>query len=244
MAFSFRKQATRRRLILLSIVFSGVACVLWLIFLARERELRTRTAFVMRVCVDGVREHDGNHLMPAVFRDDRGNMLYSWRFRIIKTQYGFPQNADWTAEWDAASNSEYRSLPPDAIPLCDSGKATLEPFVFAVTGAGTAFGVADPEELDTLEPDVILFVAVSNSNIHWMAPGDWNVDGDLSSVGSSCIIGGQHAGGFHVAFADGAVWFLSDKVPFEVGRQFFTLDGARRCDRDSLLSQYAIERWE
>jgi hypothetical protein len=45
-----------------------------------------------------------------------------------------------------------------------------------------------------------------------------------------------------VLFADGEVWFLSDKVPFEDLKKFFTVAGAKAHDREALLAPYALAR--
>ena len=49
-------------------------------------------------------------------------------------------------------------------------------------------------------------------------------------------------GGFHVLFADGTVWFLSDKVPFETLQKFFTVGDAEKHDRETLLGPYVLDR--
>ena len=55
-------------------------------------------------------------------------------------------------------------------------------------------------------------------------------------------ISSHYAGGFHVIFADGWVWLLSDKVPFETLRKFFTVAEARGQDRKKMLGPFALHR--
>jgi hypothetical protein len=80
---------------------------------------------------------------------------------------------------------------------------------------------------------VILFVEVAHSGVHWMEPGDITLEGMADSIRE-----GLDGDGFHVAFADGEVWFLSRDVPMANLRPFFTLDGARKHDREDILGPY------
>ena len=53
-------------------------------------------------------------------------------------------------------------------------------------------------------------------------------------------ISSRNAGAFHVIFADGRVWLLSDKVPFETLKKFFTIADAEKHDREKLLGPFAL----
>ena len=55
-------------------------------------------------------------------------------------------------------------------------------------------------------------------------------------------ISGRIAGGFHVIFADGELWFLGNEVPFATLQKLFTVDGAMKNDRQDLLGRYTRRR--
>jgi prepilin-type processing-associated H-X9-DG protein len=54
------------------------------------------------------------------------------------------------------------------------------------------------------------------------------------------LTGGVDGDGVHVLFADGSVWFLRAEVPAENLVRFFTIAGARQCDRESLLGPWRL----
>jgi hypothetical protein len=54
-------------------------------------------------------------------------------------------------------------------------------------------------------------------------------------------IGAKHgARGFHVAFKDGTVWLLSRDTPMSELSRFFTAQGARKDDRETILGPYKL----
>jgi hypothetical protein len=83
----------------------------------------------------------------------------------------------------------------------------------------------------------ILLVEIAHSGIHWMAPGDLSLDNIPES-----LVYGLDGDGFHVLFADGQIWFLSSDVPLEKVQKFFTIDGAKKHDREQTLGPYALSR--
>ena len=76
---------------------------------------------------------------------------------------------------------------------------------------------------------------MTDTEVHWMQPGDLsiqNVPPDITS--------GISGRGVHVGFADGVVWFLTRDVPLDDLRKFFTVKGATRYDREFVLESYLI----
>jgi len=72
-----------------------------------------------------------------------------------------------------------------------------------------------------------------------MAPGDL----DVRNVPAS-ITEGLDGRGVYVAFADLSVWYLRKDVPLEDLKKFFSIEGARKYDRDKLLRPYLIHKIE
>jgi hypothetical protein len=118
--------------------------------------------------------------------------------------------------------------------------------IFALIGPGTAFTeFSGIENTDTAEPDAILLLDCQNKLIHWMEPGDIDIDHLLSLARDESI--GQHLTpnypeGFLVGFIDGAVWWIRKDVPQEVILPFLTLEGAGKHDRDDELTKYAFDK--
>ena len=122
----------------------------------------------------------------------------------------------------------------------------LDTVVLAITGPGTAFGDGrtPPMRFNDLPAHVILLVESRASGIPWPAPVNFDIRTMPQTINSpdGKGISGRYAGGFTVLFGDGSVWFLSDKVPFETLKQFFTVADARKHDREKLLGPYALDR--
>jgi hypothetical protein len=116
----------------------------------------------------------------------------------------------------------------------------------AITGPGTAFGdeKTPPMRFKDLSGNTILLVESRASGIPWPAPGDFDIRTMPQTINSpdGKGISGRYAGGFTVLFGDGSVWFLSEKVPFDTLKHFFTIAEARKQDRENILGPYACER--
>ena len=109
----------------------------------------------------------------------------------------------------------------------------------AITGPGTAFGdgVEPPKALKDVPASAILVVETPRSGIPWPATGDFDIRTIPQTINAADGkgISSRNAGGFHVMFADGQVWLLSYKVPFDTLEKFFTLAEARKTRREKLL---------
>ncbi|MCH7728410.1 MAG: hypothetical protein IH991_18320 [Planctomycetes bacterium] len=66
----------------------------------------------------------------------------------------------------------------------------------------------------------------------WAAPGDL----PISEVTAS-ILEGFDGDGVHVLFADGSVWFVPKDTDFEDLKKFFTIEGAKKFDREQVLGR-------
>ena len=117
--------------------------------------------------------------------------------------------------------------------------------MFAITGPGTAWGDDStelPRSLKEIDGDTILAVEVANSGCHWMRPGDFDVRTMPHTIcdPKGKGISSRHKGGFNVLFADAVVMFLRTDIPFETLAQFFTVDGAKKHDREKELKPYEL----
>jgi len=175
-------------------------------------------------------------LPPAVRTDDAGRPLASWRFQILPFLESIMLDVDFDGRWYDLANRwlcsqpayVYCWSPDEAFPTC------LHTNLVAVVGLGTAFDSNRNTSLDEIDADTILVIEIAESNTHWMEPGDLHIDAVPPS-----ITRGFEGNGVNVLFADGSVWFLGPDVPFDDLKKFFTIDGAKRYDREQVLRQFA-----
>ena len=176
-------------------------------------------------------------LPPAVRSDEAGRPLCSWRFQILPFVEAMMRQLDFGDRWDDPANRWLINMfhhiycwSPDKNsrgPPCTN--------VVAITGPGTAFDGDRRIRPDRIPFDTVLAIEIRHSETYWMEPGDLCVD-----EVSPSIVQGLERDGVHVLFADGAVWFLSAKVPLSDLRKFFTLEGAKQYDRKEILGPYAL----
>ncbi len=185
-----------------------------------------------------------------------GRPLFSWRVDILDNLGSGPVTWDWQQPWDSPANrtllewnSFYSYYPWD--PSENAAQGSVEDFpetnVMAITGPGTAFGDGDkeqPKSLKDVPPSTILVVESRKSGIPWPAPGDFDIRTMPETINApdGKGISSRYPGGFHVLFADGDVWFLSNKIPFETLKKLFTVENAKKYDREKLLGPYIIDR--
>jgi hypothetical protein len=176
--------------------------------------------------------------------------LYSWRVALVPFLEAWRGTWDPSQPWDSPPNSQLVDLSPfyalDAPRVHGPRQSFAEAKLLAITGPGTAFGdgIGRPMAVKDAPSATILAAETGSSGILWPAPGDFDIRSMPRTV---CArdgkgVASQRAGGFHVIFADGSVWLLSDKVPFETLSQFFTTADAEAHDREQLLGPFALHR--
>lgn len=179
-------------------------------------------------------------LPPAATVDELGTPLYSWRFELIPyTESSDFSYLDFSKAWDVPPNLAMAgtSHPYYCFENVAASSDDLWTNIFAVIGPGTAF---DRRSLRHVDSDTILLVETRNSHVHWMQPGDLHIETIPSKIGVDGRICGVFRAGFHVAFADGEVWYLRHSVPFEDLRKFFTVREARAFRREEVLAPYRV----
>jgi len=192
-------------------------------------------------------------LPPAVVRDRNGRPLFSWRGATAKfPDSWYPGELDRSSSWDGPENQQMADFP---WRFCYDGLVTVEHFPtnylretcqMGIVGPGTALGDDGdpPKRLADIDGDTVLVVETRNSGIHWMKPGDFDIRTMPRTINApdGRGISSRYRGGFHILFADGETWFLSDAVPFETLETFFTVKGARDNDREVVLSPFLLEK--
>ena len=141
--------------------------------------------------------------------------------------------------WDDPDNRRISSAPSPVY--CWSPERSLPESlhtnVVAITGPGTAFDGDRPVRVSDIDSDTILAIEIADSGLHWMEPGDLSIDQVPDSITQ-----GVDGYGVHVLFADGWVWVLRPDVPLEDLTKFFTIEGAKRYDREQALGPYVLHR--
>ena len=243
----------RRSLLMKSSLLVIAASVLMALVLARSRfaenERLTGTRESFMVTGWGIESYDELYgRIPApVHRDDSGRPLYSWRgsTALLPDNWFLRGGGNWdrTASWDSPANQQMADFPWrfgydglvtwDPLPT-EFSKDTCQ---MAIVGPGTVFGDDGdpPRRLRDMPADAIVVVETRNSGIHWMQPGDFDIRTVPKTINAADGrgISSRYLRSFHVLFADGEVWYLSNKIPFEAIEKFFTIEGARENDRET-----------
>ncbi len=183
--------------------------------------------------------NDANRcLPPATLRDSQGRLTISWRWRILPYVEATPfYTYAIGRRWSDAYAFAMLFHPPYVFfdPAGDAPRSCSETTVLAITGPGTAFDDGQCLPVQDLDRDTILAIECWDSGAYWTEPRDLDIDDIRES-----IVTGLDGDGLHVLFADGTVWFLNNKVPLEALKKFFTVEGARRFDREQVLGPYAF----
>jgi len=185
----------------------------------------------------------GGSLPKAVTCDATGTPCFSWRAELLRFTESIRRPPPTTKSRQPITEPWWKELPKDIASkrhadYCfsrnqDEPPACLDTHIWAVTGGDTAFDDDKQHSLAELPYDLIILIEVAHSDTHWMAPGDL----DVNDVPES-ITEGTDGEGVVVAFADAEAWFLSHDVPIADLRKFFTIEGAKRYDREKVLGPY------
>lgn len=179
------------------------------------------------------------HLPTSVFKDDAGKVLGSWRFEMMMFEdWGAGHGLDSTAPWNSPKN-KWLANQSNSI-FCRESKDSderLNTTIVAITGPDTAFDGKHVYKLAELPPQLIIIVELAHSHIHWMAPGDL----DINDIHQS-ITDGLDGNGVYVGFVDGNCWLLRRDVPISDLKKFMTIEEAKKYDREKVLGSYVISR--
>ena len=182
--------------------------------------------------------HDTYKRLPlAVYSDEGGRPLSSWRFHILAYVEAIMQHYyDPTERWDDPRHRGLTSEPFHVYCFRTDRPSPdrLHTNVVAITGPGTAFDGNRECRLKDIDSDTILAIEIAESGTHWAAPGDLPID----QVDAS-ILQGLDGHGVLVLFADGQVWLVPPDVPLEDLEKFFTIEGAKKYNREQILGPRA-----
>lgn len=180
-------------------------------------------------------------LLPLVVKELREKLTLSARsnasalreeYNALIESFDYRLNEPWNSEHNrkllAKMPRDYRS-PSDEPGSTHSG-------CFVLTGNETMFS----EGTDTRVRDVAdgsantIALVEARRDIPWTKPEDI----PYSTAEPLPTLGGWHAGGFHVVFADGSVYFLKDGIGENVLRSLITKDGGEPNARISVIRRH------
>ena len=194
---------------------------------------RAQSSENLRVLVTALRQYAAVHgtLPPAIVRSKEGKALYSWRVLLLpyldKGEELFRQ-FDLNEAWDGPNNKKLLARMPRVYALPQARKEVYTTHYQLLVGKHTAF----EEGLELLAADLeqvanrTILLAEAGQAVPWTRPDDVNVDQ------GTCFprLGGLFPEGFHVAFADGRVCFIPEKVEREFPGQLREALGPGQCE--------------
>lgn len=172
--------------------------------------------------------------LPAAYLlDADGKRTMSWRVAILPFMESsrIYENYKSDEPWDSASNQAVTSVPIMTYKNpADTKAGPLETSYMVVTGPGTLFedekATRFSEVTDGLS-NTILAVEVVGTGVKWSEPKDLDINTMIFKIngGGANAIGSPFRFGANVAFADGSVKFLPNKMLESTLRAMLTRNG-------------------
>ena len=195
---------------------------------AREQLLKRRTSNSMKqIMLAMLNYHDAFNKFPAAFSANNGKPLLSWRVAILPylNQDALYKEFHLDEPWDSDHNKPLVEKMPDVYQGPMSKHKDGRTVYMTPRGETTAFPGAVGLKLSAIADGTSNTIAVVEVDdeyaVPWTKPDDWQFDTDDPKA----ELGGQYTGGFHVAYCDGSVKFVPDKVDEGTLKALFTRNG-------------------
>ena len=180
--------------------------------------------------------HDANKAFPArSIRSKEGTELLSWRVQILPYLGEGALYSEFHLDepWDSEHN---RKLIPRMPAVFISGNVTRDQrakgmtTIVGLVAAKTFFGTPDPITIQQITDGTSNAIAVVDANsdraVPWTKPADLDVDLKQPQKG----LVGQEDGVICVAFCDGSVRSISDKLKLETFRRLIQINDGEPID--------------
>jgi hypothetical protein len=172
--------------------------------------------------------NDSSKHFPSGIRDKQGKLLLSWRVQLLPfvDQYALYKQFKLDEAWDSPHNLKLAQQMP-AVYRSPTSKADAGKTVYLVpVGKGLFFDPEVPARkildiLDGTSNTVMVLEANDDQAVPWTKPADLDVDVKDALRG----LGGNPAGQFQAAFADGSVRVLNRKLGAETFYKMLTVAG-------------------
>jgi len=213
--------------------------------LSIETEIMSNLANISRALQGHVLYSKQGKLPPASVAGSGGKFLSSWRLQIYSHVESSLTKYDTRLPWNSPTNRVLANTFCSAYCLDSGSGDSKNTKYFAIAGKGTAFDTSNPVQTISFDGDLVLVIEVADSGVHWMQPGDYEVEELLACDGqlSDCV-DAIMPDRVHVLFADGEVWSLSGNTPMEQFKHFLTLEGSRSYSREEQLGEYCYLKWK
>jgi len=172
--------------------------------------------------------------------------LYSWRFPLLVYGLFYGAGSSGPKLWPRFDESWMSEANQLVIPSGEKvycNPESSDTCIFAVVGHKAAFGTKKSHRLKDLSHNTIILVEMNNSSTKWPEPKDFVAEEELIMMDSieKEWPSSRHGNGFHVAFADGEVWFLDAATPRSLLLKFFDATLSREMDRNRDLKHFHIQ---
>jgi prepilin-type processing-associated H-X9-DG protein len=182
-------------------------------------------------------ESEKGSFPPAYKADQNGKPMHSWRALILPyldpalgRQYNFGER------WDSPNNqvvaaaaAKYFQCPSSAGSPGETNYVMVVGEETISNGPGTVAMAAIRDGMS----NTIAIVEIDKSGIPWAQPCDVKLEEFLAEASARSTIS-AHAGGFHVAFCDGSVRRIQNRIDRNVLRSLLTINGNERVDLNRL----------
>ncbi len=183
---------------------------------AREAARRANCANNLRSISIALLNYEAMHrsFPPAYTVDSQGNRLHSWRTLLLPyiEQQALYAQIDLTKPWNDPVNLPFSQID---VPVYRCPSSPVMPGMttyVVVDDPKGIFSGANPSTLPSITDgmtNTLVCVEVDMSRaVGWMEPKDT----DINQLMNNLATPSTHSGGFHVAFADGAVQFISSSI--------------------------------
>ncbi len=158
---------------------------------------------------------------PPVIYDAAGKPLYSWRILILKELGEASVFGRFRLDlpWDAPENVAVLTMCPEVYknPAATQLQTGSESNYVLVTGNNTLFPSTGPlghKDISDGRQNTLLLVETNNNMAEWSRPWDIDIAKLNTKIGASGpnTIGGNHAGGATMVFADGSPGWLPEDI--------------------------------
>jgi Protein of unknown function (DUF1559) len=162
----------------------------------------------------------------AAIRDKEGKPLLSWRVAVLPylEQQALYEKFHLDEAWDSPHNKALLTEIPDVyVPVIRSDEPKISTYYQVITGPGALFESKEGPTFNDITDGTsnTLMVVEAGSPVPWTKPEDVEYDNEKPLP----KLGRMFRGGFHAAFADGSVRFLSRAIAEQVFRAVITRNG-------------------
>jgi hypothetical protein len=195
---------------------------------AREAARRTQAANNLKQVMLALWNYENTHkTFPArAIVDKNGKPLLSWRVAILPyiEQRALYERFKLDQPWDSPHNRELLKMMPQVY-QCPKRAPGVTTTYLAITGKGGLFAGTEGARVSAVIDGTSNTIAVIEVNdakaVEWTKPDDYDFDPERPQAG----VGSAWNNGFHAAFVDGSVQFISATIAPKTLKALFTIGG-------------------